>query len=227
MPTAKTAEAFDRAAIELAELARSLHQRGWLLGTSGNLSAVVEHEPLRLAITPSGVDKGQLRPEQLLLVDEHGRVVRGQGKPSAELALHLELVRSRRAGAVLHTHSIWATVLSCLHAADGGVSIQDFEMLKALRGVATHEHREWLPIVANSQDMDELVHTLQAALLHGQERHGFLIRGHGLYTWGQDLAEAKRQVEGLEFLLEVTGRLSPGVSAEVLAESRLQTARED
>jgi methylthioribulose-1-phosphate dehydratase len=210
---------FEATAIELARLARNLSRRGWLLGTSGNLSAVVARDPLRLAVTPSGVDKGALRAEQLLLVGETGDVLGGEGKPSAELPLHLELVRSHGAGAVLHTHSIWATVLSCLHSKDGGVAIQELEMLKALRGVTSHEHRAWLPIVANSTDAREIAREMRSAL-GGRERHGFLIRGHGLYTWGHDLPEAKRQVEALEFLLEVAGRLSPTAS-ETLAMVRL------
>lgn len=198
---------FTRIAERLAASAKALHSRGWLLGTSGNLSAVVQEEPLLIAMSPSGVDKGELAAEQILLVDQHARVVDGSnGKPSDETLLHLEIVKQRRAGAVLHTHSVWNTILSDLFATDGGVAIEGYEMLKGLAGVQNHKHREWLPIVDNSQDMQELAATINNVLKGQADAHGILINKHGLYTWGKDLREAKRHVEILEFLLETVGR---------------------
>ena len=128
----------------------------------------------------------------------------GSGRPSAEVSLHLAIVRARGAGAVLHTHSVWGTILS--DAPGTGLVVQGYEMLKGLDGVATHEHREWLPVVENTQDWETAAPSIEALLATYPEAHGFLIRSHGLYTWGRDLAEAKRQVEILEFLFEVTGR---------------------
>jgi methylthioribulose-1-phosphate dehydratase len=72
--------------------------------------------------------------------------------------------------------------------------------------VGTHEHREWLPILDNTQDWVAAVPQVEAILTHHPDAHGFLIRRHGLYTWGRDLAEARRHVEILEFLFEVMGR---------------------
>lgn len=190
----------------MAELGRLLYARGWALGTSGNFSAVVSRDPLRLAITASGVDKGALSPEQIVLVDERGRVLEGSGPPSAETLLHIAIVRARSAGAVLHTHSIWSTILSETHFKEGGLWIEGYEMLKGLDGVQTHEHREWLPIIENSQDYPALARSVEAALDRAGS-HGFLLKRHGLYTWGRDLNEAKRHLEILEFLLEVAGRL--------------------
>ena len=198
---------FAEIASGLAAVARGFHARGWLLGTSGNLSAVVQREPLRLAMSPSGVDKGELKPEQLLSIDEDARVVSGySGKPSDETLLHLRIVKERGAGAVLHTHSVWNTILSDLHTAEGGVAIEGYEMLKGLQGVRTHEHSEWLPIVENSQDMQALAETIAQTLNKHKAAHGFLVRRHGLYTWGETLAQAKRHIEIFEFLLETMGR---------------------
>ena len=191
----------------LAAVAKSFHARGWLLGTSGNLSAVVGREPLQIAMSPSGVDKGELRPDQLLSIDENARIVGQQnGKPSDESLLHIRIVKERGAGAVLHTHSIWNTILSDVYAADGGVRIEGYEMLKGLQGVRTHEHGEWLPIVENSQDMPALAETIGETLNEYPAAHGFLLRRHGLYSWGENLAQAKRHIEILEFLLETIGR---------------------
>lgn len=199
-------ERFAQLASGLACAARGFHARGWMLGTSGNLSAVVSREPPRLAMSPSGVDKGELRAEQVLLIDGEARAVGGAGKPSDESLLHLRVVRERGAVAVFHTHSVWNTLLSDLYAGAGGLAVEGYEMLKGLRGVRTHEHREWLPIIENSQDMPALADALGEALRLHEGAHAVLLRRHGLYTWGDDLAEAKRHVEILEFLLETLGR---------------------
>ncbi|HET8712283.1 MAG TPA: methylthioribulose 1-phosphate dehydratase [Gemmatimonadales bacterium] len=200
-------DGFEALAAALAEIGRLCYARGWALGTSGNFSAVTSRSPLRLAITGSGIDKGLLEPRQIVEIDEHGQVLHGSGKPSAETALHLAIVRARGAGAVLHTHSIWSTVLSESVSDDaGGLGIDGYEMLKGLDGIRTHEHSEWLPLVENTQDWAGAAPRIEAKLREHPEVHGFLIRRHGLYTWGQDLAEAKRQLEILEFLFEAMGR---------------------
>jgi methylthioribulose-1-phosphate dehydratase len=177
-----------------------------MLGTSGNLSAVAAREPLRLAITASGVDKGSLDRGDIVEVDSNGDVIAGAGRPSAETLLHLEVVRTTGAGAVLHTHSIWGTLLSARHLADRGLAIKGYEMLKGLSGVPTHDHTEWLPILENYQDYEALCRSISKTISEQPESHGFLLGGHGLYTWGADLNEARRHTEILEFLLEVVGR---------------------
>ena len=199
-------KAFEAAASTMAEVGREFHVRGWVLGTSGNFSAVLHREPLCLAITSTGSDKGHLSVGQILELDETLTVFRGEGRPSAETALHVAIVLRRQAGAVLHTHSVWSTVLSGWHASRGGVAIEGYEMLKGLEGIHTHKHREWLPIVENSQDMHELAQEISQTLEENPSAHGFLLRGHGLYTWGADLAEAKRHVEIFEFLMETLVR---------------------
>ena len=191
---------------EIAALGRRFYDRSWVLG---NFSAVVRRRPLLLAITASAQDKGKLRPSQVLQVDERG-TVKGRGRtnlrPSAETLLHLEIVRHRGAGAVLHTHSVWGTVLSDAHAMRGGLEISGYEMLKGLSGVTSHEHREWVPIVENDQDMNRMSRHIGDTLERHPNAHGILLRRHGLYTWGDTLADAARHVEILEFLLEVVGR---------------------
>jgi methylthioribulose-1-phosphate dehydratase len=107
---------------------------------------------------------------------------------------------------VLHTHSVWSNILTDEFASDGGLAIERFEMLKGLEGVSTHEHSEWLPIIDNSQDMNRLTESIKEVLTQQPSAHGFLLRRHGLYTWGKNIAEAKRHVEIFEFLLEVLGR---------------------
>jgi methylthioribulose-1-phosphate dehydratase len=177
---------------QLIKAGRRFDARGWVLGTSGNLSAVVRRDPLRMAITRSGTH-----------IDENGAASGGVAA-SAEALLHLTIVRTRNAGAVLHTHSIWSTVLSERFGDRGGIEIGGYEMLKGLAGVTTHEHREWLPVLANDQNMPRLAAVVEKTLR--PDSHGFLLRRHGLYTWGATVADAARHVEILEFLLESIGR---------------------
>jgi methylthioribulose-1-phosphate dehydratase len=192
--------------VRLAELGRFCYDKGWALGTSGNFSAVVSRDPFCMTITSTGLDKGSLSPAQFVHVDANGTVKEGSGRPSAETALHLTAARLRKAGAVLHTHSVWSTMASDFYVAQGGLCLEGYEMLKGLRGVNSHTHREWVPILENDQDMTRLAGFVEEILTKYPEAHGFLLRGHGLYTWGEDLAEAKRHLEILEFLFEVTGR---------------------
>ena len=200
-------------AARLVETGRRLERRGWALGTSGNFSAVVSRDPLRLAITASGVDKASLSEKDIVEVDERAQLVNAKGKgdgrprPSAEAHLHAAVVKARGAGAVLHTHSVWTTILT--DAAEAGeISIRGYEMLKGLAGVRTHEHEERVPIVENAQDMPKLAREVEGILAERPGAHAFLLRRHGLYTWGGDLSEAVRHVEILEFLFEVLGRSS-------------------
>ena len=210
---------------QLAAVGRRMYARGWALGTSGNFSAVVSRTPLRLAITASSVQKRELGARHVLQCDEHGAVIGSKAgrpgfvrrassgrrnlarrRPSAETLLHIEIARRRHAGAILHTHSVWTTVLSDLHAAEGGFAIEGYEMLKGLTGVTSHEHREWIPIIDNDQDMPRLARRVSETLDMVAGAHAFLLRRHGLYTWGDTLEQAERHIEILEFLFEALGR---------------------
>ena len=194
---------------QLRRVGNVFWQRGWSLGTSSNYSVVVNRNPLQLLVTASGKDKGKLTREDFVLVDGDGKPVRSdQPKSSAETLLHCVAAQQENVGAILHTHSVWSTILSERFAGLGGLMIEGFEMLKGLSGVTTHEHREWLPIFENTQDIPILAEQVKAAMKDSAKplTHGYLIRRHGIYTWGRDLDEATRQIEIIEFLLECIGR---------------------
>ena len=192
---------------ELADAGREFYRRGWVLGTSGNFSMLTSREPLRMAITSSGLDKGRLDETSFLELDENAAVVNGSGRPSAETSLHSAIYRLRPdAGSVLHTHSVWGTILSDVFLERGSIVIEGYEMLKGLSGVTTHEHTEIVPILANSQDYAALSDEIEKLLTANDGIHGFYLHRHGLYTWGETVAEARRHVEIFEFLFEVLGR---------------------
>ena len=179
------------------------------MGTSSNYSVVTSRQPLEILVTASGKDKGQLGPDDFVRVDDQANpLAEGQPKSSAETWLHVIAARQPHVGAILHTHSIWGTLLSDHHFANGGFWIEGYEMLKGLEGVATHEHRQWVPIFDNTQDIPQLAKQVEPEFSNATHPpfHGFLIRNHGLYTWGVDLAAARRQIEIFEFLFECIGR---------------------
>ena len=205
---------------QLRAIGREFHGRSWSLGTSSNYSAVTSRAPLELLITVSGKDKSALGRDDFVRVDADGRPADGSGKKSsAETLLHCliaELVPSLGGlpvGAVLHTHSVWSTLLSRADLARGSLRIEGYEMLKGLEGIGTHDTSEEVPIFVNSQDMIELSGRIRERFTKADwsdprrpPLHGFLLSGHGLYTWGRDLAEARRHIEIHEFLFEVVAR---------------------
>lgn len=193
----------------LRETGACFWQKGWSLGTSSNYSVVLSQAPLELLITASGKDKGKLTRADFVRVDRAGKpTTSAQPKSSAETLLHVVAAEQPGVGAVLHTHSIWGTLLSDHYFAQGGFEISGYEMLKGLDGVVTHEHCQWVPIFENTQHIPDLADQVREAFADAERplRHGYLIRRHGLYTWGRDLAEARRHIEIFEFLFEVTAR---------------------
>jgi methylthioribulose-1-phosphate dehydratase len=196
----------------LCAAARWCAQRGWVPATSGNFSVrPFAGAPGRILITPTGLDKGALTAGLLLEVDQDNRPVAGQGKPSAETGLHTVIYRDRPdAHAIMHVHTIWNTLLSGRFVREGRVQIEGYELLKGLSGVTTHAHREQVPIIQNTQDYEALCIELTATLKAFPHAHGVLLSRHGLYTWGQSVAEARRHLEALEFLFEVEGRQLQG-----------------
>jgi methylthioribulose-1-phosphate dehydratase len=187
---------FAVAAEQIAAAGRWLYQRGWSPATSSNYSLRLDAGSC--AITSSGCDKERLAADQVMVVDLDGRPL-GSGRPSAETLLHTRLYRRwPEVGAVLHTHSVGATVLSRLVGAGQTLVLEGYELAKAFPGINDHCTPLRLPVLANSQDMTVLADAADAVL--DADIRAYLICGHGLYTWGPDLATVRRQVEALEFL---------------------------
>jgi methylthioribulose-1-phosphate dehydratase len=199
----------------LRAVGREFHGRGWSLGTSSNYSVVLARDPLELLVTVSGKDKSALGREDFVRVDAAGRVVDESGRrSSAETLLHCTLASMiPSVGAVLHTHSVWGTILSAADLPRGSLRIAGDEMLRGLEGIGSHDAFEEVPIFANTQAMAELSVRIRRQFAgvdwtaEGRPPcHGFLLSGHGLYTWGRDLAEARRHIEIFEFLFECVAR---------------------
>lgn len=191
----------------LCSAARECARRGWVPATAGNFSFRDQGGSGQIFITRSGLDKGAITPSDLLEIDVDCNVLAGDGKPSAETALHGVIYRRfSDAGAIFHVHTVWNTLLSDRFANAGAVALENYELLKALSGVETHVHRELVPILENSQEYAGLARELEAALGNYAGAHGVLLRRHGLYTWGESVPGARRHLEALEFLFEVESR---------------------
>jgi methylthioribulose-1-phosphate dehydratase len=190
---------FERRAAELIDAGRALYQRGMVPATSGNFSARLADG--RIAITVSGRHKGRLSAEDIMLIDAAGRSL-DERRPSAETGLHLQIYRRfPDAAAVLHPHSVNATLLS--RGRRDHLVLRDYELLKAFPGVDTHECAVTVPVFANRQDIPVLAAEVDAWMeRHAGPVHGYLIGGHGFYTWGATVEDALRHVEAFEFLFD-------------------------
>lgn len=185
---------------ELIVNARELAAAGLTPATSSNFSCRLDER--HAAITVSGRDKGRLTDADVMVVDFDGVAVGSEQRPSAETPLHTQLYRRfPQIGCVLHTHSRAQTVASRLYSGAGQVRLEGYELLKAFTGNATHDTHVELPVLPNTQDMPTLAAQV-GALLERPCMWGYLIDGHGLYTWGRDMAEARRHLDAFEFLLD-------------------------
>lgn len=184
----------------LAAEAARFNGLGWMAATSGNLSEVLSREPLLLAVTASGRDKGELRPDDIAVVDADGVAVPAPSleprRPSAEAGLHARVAAVTGAGSVVHVHTLNA--VAAARRWPEGVVLQDVEMLKALdRGA--HGDVVRVPVIANSQDMRELGAEFER--VHDTAVPAVLVAGHGSYVWGADTLQARWRTEALDWLL--------------------------
>ncbi len=189
---------FEDLSAELIATGRRLDQRGWVPASSGNFSARLDVNTL--AITASGIHKGELVPADILRIGLDGKVI-GDGKSSYETGLHLQLYRREPAiGAVLHSHSVASTLLS--RRVGSVCLLQGYELLKLFEGYEDPQQVLALPVFPNDQDITALAEQIDQAMAINGTGHAYLIEGHGLYTWGRDIRQARLRLEALEFMLE-------------------------
>lgn len=187
----------------LAELVTTCHwigAKGWAPATGGNMS--VRQDETWCWLSESGRDKGSLTSEDFLQVGIADNLAPSGRKPSAETGLHTLIYRLYpEANVVLHVHTVNATVLSRI--TDGeSLKLHGYEMQKTLNGQHSHLDTVAIPLFDNDQDIDALAARIADKAATTSLRYGFLLRGHGLTCWGRDIAEARRQLEGLEFLFQ-------------------------
>ena len=186
--------------LQLAAEAARLAQHGFMACTAGNVSVLLERDPLVAAMSPSGVDKGQLKAADFIHIGSDAKPLPPDArKPSDEALLHMRIYAATACNAVCHGHPPHATALS-LGGGDVIVS-RGIEMQKAFAGTATHQGECHIPIVENSQDMEELARLVLAARL--PQVPAVIVRGHGVYAWGNSIREAGRHLETVEWLSRI------------------------
>ncbi|ADO49433.1 methylthioribulose 1-phosphate dehydratase [[Enterobacter] lignolyticus] len=194
--------------LQLTALVGACHwigAKGWAPATGGNMS--VREDELTCWLSESGKDKGSLTPEDFLPVEIATNHAPSGRKPSAETGLHTLIYRLfPQAGAVLHVHTVNATILSRIEKS-AELVLQGYEMQKSLRGQTSHLDAVRIPVFDNDQDIAALAGRIEDYARTRPLSYGFLLRGHGLTCWGRDVAEARRHLEGLEFLFECELRL--------------------
>ncbi len=177
---------------------RLFHQRGWVPATGGNFSA--RRQDASMLITASGCHKGELSEADFLVADLDGRPLASGRKASYETLLHCQLYRfGAGIGAVLHTHSVANTVLSRRYER---IRLAGYELLKLLPGITSHDVAVEVPVFDNDQDIARLAARVDAHLRAQPETPAYVIAGHGLYAWGDTVAQARWRVEALEFMFE-------------------------
>jgi len=188
----------ERCARQLIEAGHLLYARGMVPATSGNFSARLSDG--HIAITVSGAHKGRLKARDIMIVDADGRSLDDR-RPSAETAMHIYIYRRfADQNVVLHPHSVNATLLS--RVCQGELLLRDYELLKAFPGIDTHECQVMVPVFKNDQDIDRLARKVDGYMASHTPVYGYLIEGHGFYTWGGSIDDALRHVEAFEFLFE-------------------------
>lgn len=185
----------------IIEAGRFLYLKGWSPATSSNYSARIDEQ--HIAVTVSGKHKGNLGAGDVMVVNLSGDPVQSDCKPSAETQLHTVIYDLfPNIKAVLHTHSVAATVLTRSMAGENTLCLVDYELQKAFPGYDSHESELCIPVFENTQDIAALAEQTQQYFKENPHLPGYLIRGHGLYTWGDTMADCLRHVEALEFLLQ-------------------------
>ncbi len=192
------------AAMAICEAGRFIDGKGWVPATSGNFS--VRLPDGTIAITVSGRHKGRLKMEDIMLIDADAKSLDGK-KPSAETLLHTSLYkRFLDVHCVLHPHSINAMLVSRVYKHE--LVLENYELLKALSGLTTHECRVVVPIFANDQNIPRLSEQVGAYMDRHSGCYAYVIAGHGFYTWGGSMEEALRHLEALDYLFDCELRLN-------------------
>ncbi len=187
----------------LTQLVTACHwigNKGWAPATGGNMS--VREDEQWCWLSESGRDKGTLTPDDFLKVNIATLQAPSGRTPSAETGLHTLIYRLfPEANAVLHVHTVNATVLSRIEK-NAQLALSGYEMQKSLTGQQSHLDTVPIAIFENDQDIAALSERIEAYAQQHPLHYGFLLRGHGLTCWGKDVSEARRHLEGLEFLFE-------------------------
>jgi L-fuculose-phosphate aldolase len=174
---------------QLARFSRCTARLGFAPGTSGNLSARLDRG--RLLVTPTGVSKRFVRPEDIVIVDLEGRLLDGTRKPTSELSMHLAIYHLRPdVNAVVHAHPPIATAFAC-----SGRGLDDHLCQEAVMTLGA------VPLARYATTGTDEVAASLAPFIRTHD--AILMENHGSVTSGVTLADAFLRTETLEHLAQV------------------------
>jgi len=189
----------------IVEFCRELYRLGWATGTGGGISI---RENGLVYMAPSGVQKERLQESDIYVLDEAGAVLEEPAssglKPSECAPLFFNAFKLRDAGAVIHSHGMFA-MLATLQSNDT-FECTELEMIK---GISGHGYYDGIvvPIVENTAHERDLAERMAAAMRAHPKTSAVLVRRHGVYVWGRDFAHAKTQAECYHYLFEASVRM--------------------
>jgi len=173
----------------VVEIGKRLSQRGLVSGTDGNISVRLDDD--RILITPAGMAKGQLSPDDMVVVDINGKKLAGNAEPSSEMRMHLFAYQNRSdVGACVHAHPPYSTAFAV-----AGIEPAEDILPEVVVFVGKIALTDYAP-----PGTDEVPKALAP---HIQDHSAFLLRNHGLLTLGHDLEEAYNRHETVEHYLQV------------------------
>jgi methylthioribulose-1-phosphate dehydratase len=205
----------------IVELCRQFYGMGWVTGTGGGISI---RQDGRIYMAPSGVQKERLSEDDIFVLDEQGATVCGPSRPGLKLSecspLFFNAFTLRDAGAVIHSHGVYA-LLATLLAGDRDVfECTELEMITGITGHGYYD-RLVVPIIENTAHERDLAGRMAAAMDAHPKATAVLVRRHGVYVWGKDWVEAKTQAECYHYLFEAAVRMAQlGFDAAVPSASR-------
>jgi L-fuculose-phosphate aldolase len=169
---------------EIVLCCRRLWQGGLIAGQDGNVS--VRHAPGRLLVTPRGLLKSELTPEDIVEVDLEGRHLGGSRMASTELDLHLRVYRRRPdCGAVVHAHPPMATAFAVVGEGTPGNVLPEVAVLMGE-----------VPLVPYATTGTPALGDAVEPFLEGHD--AVLLANHGAVVWGANLTTARIRMESLE-----------------------------
>jgi len=196
----------------LVETIHRMHQRGESPATSGNYSFRSLEDSEILYISESGVDKSNFKLDNLIRIDTEGEIQPADQKPgrksSAETHLHLLIYRNTTARCVLHSHGLGSVHFAERFPAERVVRLTGLELLKGFESISSHEDEVEVPLYENTQDIEKLAAIIEQEVADLSRHYGFILRGHGLTTWGSSVADAKRHLEVFNYIFDYYNKRS-------------------
>ncbi|MDO9183820.1 MAG: methylthioribulose 1-phosphate dehydratase [Bacteriovorax sp.] len=200
--------AIDQAEMQkLASLVRLLNTLGHNPATSGNYSLRSLTSPEIALVSESAIDKSKFTENNFLPVyyqtrQMHPDYISSNRKSSDETDIHLSIYQITNANCVLHSHMLDALLFADLFKDESFATIEGLELLKGFKGIKTHDLKINIPCFENTQDIASLAELIKPAILGQKNNYGLLLRGHGIYVWGESVEEAKRHLEVFEYIFK-------------------------